>query len=128
MHIILIYNYVLGLVDLLKTYLYILGHFDSMCLYNDKINQTKYPQMHVIVKRYLYSRHISLFTSFLYRKISGKKSKNAHPLKKCNLYPKSLCITTIKNQQKIQRICFKSKSFKKDAISFLNSMTVYNET
>ena len=50
MHIILIYKYVLGLVDLLKTYLYILGHFDSISLYNNKINQTKYPQMHVIVK------------------------------------------------------------------------------
>ena len=51
MHIILIYKYVLGLVDLLKTYLYILGHFDS--IYNNMINQTKYQQMHVIVK-YIY--------------------------------------------------------------------------
>ena len=62
MHIILIYKYVLGIVDLFKTYLYILGHFDSIYLYNNKTNQTKYPQMHVIVNRYLYSRHISLFT------------------------------------------------------------------
>ena len=62
MHIILIYKYVLGLVDLFKTYLYILGHFDSISLYNNRTNLTKYPQMHVIVNRYLYSRHISLFT------------------------------------------------------------------
>ena len=53
MRIILIYKYVLGIVDLLKTYLYILGYFDSTSLYNDKINQIKYPQMHMIV-RYIY--------------------------------------------------------------------------
>ena len=57
MRIILIYKYVLGTVDLLKTYLYILGHFDS--IYNNKINQTKYPQMHMIVK-YIYISPLTL--------------------------------------------------------------------